>query len=326
MTATRYATPAAFKQALEDRIRRHARAEGIDMGRFRQLQLFDRWLARVFAELGDRVVVKGGVVLELRLARARTTRDVDLGIWGDPDTALERLQAAGRRDLGDFLSFIVVPDREHPTLEGEGMPYGGRRFRVETRLAGQLYGMPFGVDVGIADAMTTAADVMAGSSFFAFAGVAPAALRLYPRVIHVAEKLHAYTMPRRRENSRVKDLPDLALLATTGTFAAVELRRALAHTFGFRGTHALPSNLPDPPASWAPAYERMAAEDSLRWATLPDVLAAARAFLDPVLGDEAGTWDPGAWGWRRAAGDYAEQRLILDELTAEGEKLGEYGK
>jgi hypothetical protein len=32
-------------------------------------------------------------------------------------------------------------------------------------------------------------------------------LRLYPRETHVAEKLHAYTLPRRRENSRVRDLP-----------------------------------------------------------------------------------------------------------------------
>lgn len=271
MSDGHYTTPAAFRQALEERIRRQARADGTDMGRFRQLQVFDRFLARVFAELGDGVVVKGGVVLELRLARARTTRDVDLGIRGDPEATLERLQAAGRRDLGEFLSFIVVPDREHPTLEGDGMPYGGRRFRVEARLAGRLYGMPFGVDVGIADAMTTEADVVAGSSFFAFAGIAPAELRLYPRVTHVAEKLHAYTMPRRRENSRIKDLPDLALLATTGLFEASELRRALERTFSFRGTHALPSSLPPPPTSWAPPYERMATEDSLPWPTLDAV-------------------------------------------------------
>jgi hypothetical protein len=189
------------------------------------------------------------------------------------------------------------------------MPYGGRRFRVEARLAGQLYGMPFGVDVGIADAMTAAADVVVGSGLMAFAGVAPAELRLYPRVTHIAEKLHAYTMPRRRENSRIKDLPDLALLATTGPFAAADLREALERTFGFRSTHPLPSSLPGPPASWAPAYERMAAEDSLRWATLGEVLAAARAFLDPVLGDEVGTWDPSTWQWAPADDDgHADRR------------------
>jgi hypothetical protein len=301
MSDARYATPAAFKQALEDRIRRQARADGVDMGRFRQLQVFDRFLARVFAELGDRVVVKGGVVLELRLARARTTRDVDLGLWGDPDAALAQLQAAGRRDLNDFLSFIVLPDKEHPTLEGDGMPYGGRRFRVEARLAGQLYGMAFGVDVGVADATTIDMDVIPGSRFFEFAGVPPTELRVYPRITHIAEKLHAYTMPRERENSRVKDLPDLALLATTGSFDAAELRRALERTFSFRKTHALPSTLPPPPASWQVPYERIAAENSLSWATLEAVLAAARAFLDPVLRGDSGIWEPAAWLWQPSA-------------------------
>ena len=46
------------------------------------------------------------------------------------------------------------------------------------------------------------------------AGIAPPTLRLYPIETHIAEKLHAYTMPRPRPNSRVKDLPDLALLAS----------------------------------------------------------------------------------------------------------------
>jgi hypothetical protein len=51
----------------------------------------------------------------------------------------------------------------------------------------------------------------------AFAGIAPPTLRLYPIETHIAEKLHAYTMPRARPNSRVKDLPDLGLLATAKT-------------------------------------------------------------------------------------------------------------
>lgn len=83
----RYESPEAFKQALEARVRRAARDSGLDMGRLRQLLVFDRFLARVFEELQDEVVLKGGVVLELRLERARTTRDVDLRVTGDPDPA-----------------------------------------------------------------------------------------------------------------------------------------------------------------------------------------------------------------------------------------------
>jgi hypothetical protein len=110
-----YASPEAFKQALEARIRKAARAASLDMGRLRQILVYDRFLARVFEELHDGVMVKGGVVLELRLERARTTRDVDLRVAGDPDRLLESLQRAGRRELADYFSFLVVPDAEHPT-------------------------------------------------------------------------------------------------------------------------------------------------------------------------------------------------------------------
>jgi Nucleotidyl transferase AbiEii toxin, Type IV TA system len=90
-------------------------------------------------------------------------------------------------------------------------------------------------------------DVVAADDVLAFAGIAPPTLRLYPIETHIAEKLHAYTLPRRRPNSRVKDLPDLALLATAGPLDAVRLRAALEQTFAFRKTHALPAAIPDAP-------------------------------------------------------------------------------
>jgi nucleotidyltransferase AbiEii toxin of type IV toxin-antitoxin system len=46
--------------------------------------VFDRLLARVTRVLGKAAMLKGGLVLELRLERARTTRDVDLRLVGSP--------------------------------------------------------------------------------------------------------------------------------------------------------------------------------------------------------------------------------------------------
>ena len=40
--------------------------------------------------------------------------------------------------------------------------------------------------------------VVVADDVLAFAGVAPPTLRLYPLATHIAEKLHAYTMPRSR--------------------------------------------------------------------------------------------------------------------------------
>ena len=68
-----YASPQAFKQALEQRLKSSS-SSGVDFGRRRQLLVFDRFLARVMAVFGDAALLKGGLVLELRLERARATK------------------------------------------------------------------------------------------------------------------------------------------------------------------------------------------------------------------------------------------------------------
>jgi len=297
MTIRTYSSPESFKQALEQRLRGSAKS-GVAFARRRQLLVFDRFLARVVAVFGDAATLKGGLVLELRLERARTTKDIDLRVTGSADGILARLQEAGRRDLGDFISFEIAPDRDHPDIQNDGMQYDGMRFRAECRLAGKLYGQPFGIDVAFGDPIIGSPEVVVADDVLAYAGIAPPTLRLYPVESHIAEKLHAYTLPRTRPNSRIKDLPDIALLGTTGPLDARRLRSALEQTFSFRKTHQVPVGLPDPPATWAMPYAAMAREDQLAWATLDEVTRAARALLDPVLaGDFDGVWTPATWVW-----------------------------
>jgi len=297
MTTRTYSSPEAFKQALEQRLRSATKTGG-EFPRRRQLLVFDRFLARLVAVLGDAATLKGGIVLELRLGRARTTKDIDLRLTGSPDDILATLQEAGRRNLGDFMTFEVGPDDEHPEIQNDGMQYDGLRFRAECRLAGKVYGQPFGVDVAFGDPILGEPDVVVAEDVLAFAGIAPPTLRLYPVVTHVAEKLHAYTMPRSRPNSRVKDLPDLALLATAQAIDAKRLRTALKQTFSFRKTHPLPMSVPAPPPAWESPYAAMAREDQLVWATLGDVTKAVQSFLDPLLeGGLDATWIPTNWGW-----------------------------
>jgi hypothetical protein len=297
MTARTYSSPEAFKQALEQRLRSATKTGG-EFARRRQLLVFDRFLARIVAVLGDAATLKGGLVLELRLERARTTKDIDLRLMGSPDDILAKLQAAGRRNLGDFMTFEVGPDDDHPEIQNDGMQYDGLRFRAECRLAGKVYGQPFGVDVAFGDPILGEPEIVVADDVLAFAGVAPPTLRLYPVATHIAEKLHAYTMPRSRPNSRVKDLPDLALLATAQEIDAKRLRAALEQTFTFRKTHPLPSLVPAPPPAWETPYAAMAREDQLAWATLADVTRAVQSFLDPVLaGDLDANWSPATWSW-----------------------------
>lgn len=83
MTLHSYSSPEASKQALEQRLRNSTQS-GVELARKRQLLVFDRFLARVAAVFGESAVLKGGLVIELRIERARTTKDVDLHMSGAP--------------------------------------------------------------------------------------------------------------------------------------------------------------------------------------------------------------------------------------------------
>jgi hypothetical protein len=260
----RYTAAGAFKQALETRLRT-ASSSGLDFARRRQLLVFDRFLARIARQFGEQVILKGGIVVELRLERARTTKDIDLRLVGSPDRVPDHLKAATALDLGDFMRFDVSPDAEHPEITNEGMLYEGQRYRVTCSLAGKPYGQPFGLDVAFADPIFGEPDVVVADDVLGFAGIEPPSLRVYPLETHIAEKLHAYTMPRKRPNSRVKDLPDMALLACVREIDGAHLRSALEQTFASRRMQRLPSTLPEPPSDWTLRYARMADEDELRW-------------------------------------------------------------
>jgi hypothetical protein len=294
----RYATAAAFKQAVENRLR-SASSNGVDFVRRRQLLVFDRFLARVVREFGDSAMLKGGLVVELRVERARTTKDVDLRLVGAPTGLLDRLRRAARLELGDFMVFNVTPDAEHPAITNEGMIYEGQRYRATCALAGKPYGQPFGLDIAFGDPVLGEPDVVAAEDVLGFAGIEPPALRLYPIETHISEKVHAYTLPRKRPNSRVKDLPDIALLAGVRQIEAERLRRAFEQTFSSRKTHALPPALPTPPPEWASPYARMVEEDELHWVDLATLVHAVEAFLNPVLdGSASRIWTPSMWAWR----------------------------
>ncbi len=289
----------AFKQALVAALQKKATETGENVERVQQLFLFERFLARLDEAEHSHFVVKGGVALELRLERARTTRDIDLRWAVEAADVQDRLAQAGRLDLGDFLRFEVQPDADHPDVAAE--KYEGRRFRVAAFLANKPYGARFGLDVITGGKMIREPDVLPATELLAIQGIEPVALRVLPTETHVAEKLHAYSFPR-EANSRVKDLPDIALLAATGAFDAHVLRGALEQTFEVRNTHALPPRFPDPPSRWERDYARMATENRLRWPDLASVTAAARTFIEPVLTRHALglVWSPAQWTWRRA--------------------------
>jgi hypothetical protein len=85
----------------------------------------------------------------------------------------------------------------------------------------------------------------------------------YPVTQHLAEKLHAYTLPRAQDNTRTKDLVDMVTIATMETIDGEALAEAVAATFTARNSHPLPDTLPVPPAAWAASFRLIAAETAI---------------------------------------------------------------
>jgi hypothetical protein len=179
------------------------------------------------------------------------------------------------------------------------MKYPGKRYRVQAELAGKVYGDPFGVDVSFGEPMLGPPDRVRGRADLSFIGVDPAEFALYPRATHIAEKLHAFTMPRPTPNSRVRDLPDIAILASVGPIDSAEVRAALEQTYAHRGTHALPALLAAAPERWVGPYAEMAEANRLPWADLGTMHRAVGEFLGPALRGEQAVWEPKSWSWSR---------------------------
>jgi predicted nucleotidyltransferase component of viral defense system len=287
-----YSNEAAFRMALEERLRRKSLTEGPALSGLRKTVAFDRLLARLAAGYEGRWVLKGGFALQLMLAgRARTTKDLDLHIGETRANAERLLREASVLDLEDHFSFNVAP----VTPLQDGTP----RFLVGARLDGRVF-EEFHVDLGAGEPMIGSPVLRKVTALLAFAGIPGTTFPCYPPSQHLAEKVHALTRPRRvRDNSRSKDLVDIVLIAETSNIEARELRLSLEATFSACGTHPLPQELPAPPRAWTPEYRRLARGLDLAAATLEEGAATASRLVDPVLVDRtSGCWQPEHAQWQ----------------------------
>jgi predicted nucleotidyltransferase component of viral defense system len=294
----RYETAAAFRAALEQRLRNEADADGVALIRLRKRVAFERFLARLAASGSDGWVLKGAFALELRLGlRTRTTRDIDLGRDDDEEAATEHLNAAAAIGLDDFFDFEV---RRVPALDAAD-GFRAVRYSVRAGLAGRPFEQ-FPVDVALGESSDVRADEIVTADSLEFAEVASVQLPVLPLEQHVAEKLHAYTGSYGQEgrgSTRVKDLVDLVLIAELAELDADNLGHALRTTFAQRARQRLPGTLPPPPTDWARPYAELAREVGIA-ADIDLGRANAAELLDPVLESEAtGRWDPRSRRWHR---------------------------
>jgi hypothetical protein len=291
-----YKTAAAFRQALEDRLRELSLQSNTSLSRLRKLVAFDRLLARMVGTNPEIWVLKGGYALEMRLgARARATKDIDAALRIALDEASEFLAAAASADLGDWFEFEVG----RPDQAATGAPEGGLRFPVRSLVDGRLF-ESFHLDIGAGDPLVGETDHLTGPALLEFAGIPPARVPACPLAQQLAEKVHALTRPYASgEPSRVKDLVDILLIGQMCEFDIEALRDALVATFGVRHTHPLPESLPHPRRSWDRPFSRLARGLDAPWVELDDAVLAAGDFLAPVLSGQVGmVWSPVEWCWK----------------------------
>jgi Nucleotidyl transferase AbiEii toxin, Type IV TA system len=292
----RYATPEAFRAALEDRLK-HAQNETVGLSRLRKRVVFERLLARLTAQAEGEWVLKGGFALELRLDElSRSTKDIDVDWSLDEEDATERLLDAADLDLGDMFEFRL--QRADPAEELDG---GGQRWSATALLDGREFEHIL-VDVTFASEPIFEPDTVMSFGLLAFAGLDQVQVKTLAIEQHLAEKVHAYTRTYAgdRPSSRVKDLVDIDVIAATTRIDSDRLRAALEAIFAERATHAVPSKLPPPPQNWATTWSKLAANLPVP-PTLAEGHQTAAAFLNPTLAGPIANhkWEPKI-GWQSA--------------------------
>ncbi len=273
----KYKTAKAFRVAITAKLKTIARETGEPYLDLYRGVAIDRFLARLD---WNKWRAKGGYVLQRRLPKARRTKDIDLStgdaafllgtIEEKKAALLDYFQNMARIDAGDYFEFQVTEDSE---LDGFGQ--GGLRCQVRALLDGESFST-FQVDAVIQDQPVFSAEEIQGDAFLSFAGIEPLTLLVPIKEEVLAEKIHAYTTPRENENTRVKDLLDLALLVEDG-LEQDKAQKAIVKVFAVRNTHKVVTDLPKPPNSWLPIFETLTSETGIEL-TLDEAFSMVQGF------------------------------------------------
>lgn len=294
-----YKTPAALEMA----VKQAARDSGQDTNRAISGFYFHRLLCRVFDDGDDRFVLKGGQGMLARTVDARATRDIDLlSTRASLDGALSDLLALAEKDLGDFVRFEYAGAEP---IKAEDEYRSGMSVRFVPILgAKRMQGIS--IDLVVDKVPLDGAERLTPADRISVAGLRTCDYLVYPVAAALSDKFCAlHELHGERPSSRVKDLVDIAVYATTSDVEAGDLRRRLEREIAAMKLGSIESF--GLPAEWD-AQQEIRYERLARQTGLPDDLrdmrgaeGLARRLFDPILSgmrDEA-RWSHETLGWER---------------------------
>ena len=287
--------------ALEMAVKATASASPMDTGRTVAAFYFHRLLCRVFANGNDSFVLKGGQAMLARTVDARATRDIDLlTTGGNLDDALEELVGLAEIDLGDFVTFEFAGSRP---IKAADEYRSGLSVRL-VPVIGAKRMQQFSIDLVVDEVFLEEAERVAPADRIEVEGLRTCDYLVYPVESALADKFCALIETHEgRGSSRVKDLVDITVYATTCAVNGKKLQRRVCREAAVRGI-GLPAAF-DVPEGWgashARRFKRLCAQTRLP-AGLSTIDAAGglarRLFAPAVSGEAEGMrWNPSELRW-----------------------------
>lgn len=287
--------------ALEMAVKSAASASPMDTGRAVSAFYFHRLLCRVFAGGNGSFVLKGGRAMLARTVDARATRDIDLlSTEGSLEDALEELVRLAGTDLGDFVTFEFTGSRP---IKAEDEYRSGLSVGFVPMLGAKRM-QPVSVDLVVDEVLLEGAERISPADRIEVDGLETCDYLVYPVEAALADKLCGIVeVHGRRASSRVKDLVDIAVYATTATvdgsgFQSRLRREASARRIFLGDSFGLPKAWGAPQArQYAKLCQRTGLPEALRNMEAASELAGR--LLDPAIRGEAGGrhWNPEAREW-----------------------------
>ncbi|SKB02415.1 Nucleotidyl transferase AbiEii toxin, Type IV TA system [Agreia bicolorata] len=294
-----YATPAATWTAIRAASGKASVDRGVPKQDLLNLQLFDRFLARVFSGMDAPFILKGGTRMLAFIPRARATVDVDLETSiSDIASAVTQLERLVDIDIGDRLRFTLLKQQRRQinndqpnitmvslTFEAAGL---GQIVKVDlavhdraglaTVRASPVFRVPLARSVPTPEYVMIAIEQ-----------------QIADKVAAMMESHHGGPDGR---SSRAKDLVDLALIAQHLSCDAKLLREALEVQILER--KLTPFTLVTASPAIQKGYStaaRKAAGLHLTWQEAEDL---TNRLIGPILDGTTmtGIWNPHGGGWQ----------------------------